>query len=138
MRRLEDNEVRLPTFEELKSDDRIQGEIQRKLHQYNNMARQDKGKSTDVFESGHFGPGVHKVKHLVNWPQDYCTICSGPKQPTYDDLSVLQWSQGFIQNVFEESRSTVRNNMLRHFVSCMQVAIELSFPMAKRAHAFVL
>ena len=28
--------------------------------------------------------------------------------------------------------------MLRHFVSCMQDAIELSVPMAKHAHAFVL
>ena len=28
--------------------------------------------------------------------------------------------------------------MLRHFVSCMQDAIELSFPTAKRAHACVL
>ena len=136
LRILEDSEVRLPTFEEIKSDDRIQGEIQRKLHQYDNMARQDKGKSTDVFKSGHFRPGVHKVKRVVNWPQDYCTVCSDHKQP--DDLSVLQWSQGFIQSVIEESSSTVRNSMLRHFVSCMQDAIELSFPTAKCAYGFVL
>ena len=138
LRRLDDSEARLPTFEELKSHDRIQGEIQCKLHQYDNMARQDKGKSTDVFQPGHFRPGVHKVKRKVNWPQDYCTVCTGHKQPTYDDLSVLQWSQGFIQGVIEEPSSTVRNIMLRHFVSCMQDAIELSFPTAKRAHVFVL
>ena len=67
LRRLDDSEARLPTFEELKSDDRIQGKIQRKLHQYDNMARQDKGKSTDVFKSGRFRLGVHKVhkvKHM--------------------------------------------------------------------------
>ena len=138
IRRLDDSEVRLPTFEELKSDDRIQGEIQRKLHQYDNMARLDKGKSTDVFKSGRFRPGVHKVRRIVSWPQDYCTVCTGHKQPTYDDLSVLQWSQGFIQGVIEESSSTVRNTMLKHFVSCMQDAIELSFATAKRAHACVL
>ena len=101
IRRLDDSEVRLPTFEELKSDDRIQGEIQRKLHQYDNIARQDKGKSTDVFKSGCFRPVVHKVRRIVNWPQDYCTVCTGHKQPTYDDLSVLQWSQGFIKGVIK-------------------------------------
>ena len=102
------------------------------------MARQDKGKSTDVFKSGRFRPGVHKVRRIVNWPQDYCTVCTGHKQPTYDDLSVLQWSQGFIQGVIEESSNTVRNTMFRHFVSCMQDATELSFPTAKCVHACVL
>ena len=90
LRKLDDSEVRLPTFEELKSDDRIQGKIQQRLHQYDNMARQDKGKSTNVFKSGRFRSGVHKVKHIVGWPQDYCTVCTGHKPPTYlNGLKVL-------------------------------------------------
>ena len=45
--------------------------------------------------------GVHKVKKVVNWPQDYCTVASGGRQPTYDDLNVNQWVQGIIQCAVE-------------------------------------
>ena len=129
---------KLPSFEELKSDDKIQMELQKRLHQYNYTSRNEaKGKLSDAFKSGIFRPGVHKVKKLVNWPQDYCTVASGGRQPTYDDLNVNQWVQGIIQCAVEENNEVVKQNMLKHFVSLMQDCIKLSFPTARRAHGMI-
>ena len=95
---------KLPNFEELKSDDKIQMELQKRLHQYDYTTRNEaKSKLSDAFKSGRFRPGVHKVKKVVNWPQDYCTVVSGGRQPTYHDLNVNQWVQGIIQCAVEEN-----------------------------------
>ena len=46
---------KLPSFEELKSDDKIQMELQKRLHQYDYMTRNEaKGKNSDAFKSGRF------------------------------------------------------------------------------------
>ena len=130
---------KLPSFEELKSDDKIQMELQKRLHQYDYTSRNEaKGKISDAFKSGRFRPRVHKVKKVVNWPQDYCTVASGGRQPTYDDLNVNQWVQGIIQCAVEENNEVVKQNMLKHFVSLMQDCIELSFPTARHAHGMIL
>ena len=45
---------------------------------------------------------------------------------------------GFVQCILEEQSHKVKENMMKHFVSIMQDAIELSFATAKRAHGIVL
>ena len=134
-----DSDHKLLTFEELRSDDKLQTEVQRRLHQYDHASRLEiKGKAVEALMSGRFRPGVHKVKKFVNWPQDYCTVLGGNKQPTYNELNSFQWSQGYIQWVLEETDNVVKENMLKHFISAMQDAIELSFPTVRRAHGFIL
>ena len=54
------------------------------------------------------------------------------------DLSVYQWSRRYIHCVPEEQNAKVKENMMKHFVSIKQDAIELSFATAKRAHGIVL
>ena len=131
--------ARVPSFEELRSDSQIQAEVQKRFHTYDNVSRLDvKGRSTDVYKSGRFRAGIHKVRHVIPWPQDYCTTVSGYKRPTYDDLNVFEWSQGFVYCVLEESHSKTRENMLRYCTSLMQDAVEMSFATAKRAHTIVL
>ena len=81
---------------------------------------------------------MHKVKKFVNWPEDYCAALGGNKQPTYNELSSFQWSQGYIQCVLEENDSVAKENMLKHFISAMQDAIELSYLTVRRAHGLIL
>ena len=134
-----ESDHKLPTVDELHSDDKIQAEVQRRLHQYDHTSRLEaKGKAVDALKSGPFRPGVHKVRKFVNWPQDYCTVLNGSKQPTCDELHSFQWSQGYIQCVLQETDNVVKENMLKHFISAMQGAIELSFPTVRRAHGFIL
>ena len=137
----EEGSKQIPTFEELKSDVQIQAEVAKRLHQYDHLSRTEqgfKGKSTDaILKSGRYRAGIHKVRRSISWPQDFCTTVNG-KQPTYDDLSALQWMQGFIYCVLDENNPKIRTNMLLHGGSVLQDAIELSFPTAKRAHGVVL
>ena len=60
-----------PTFDELRSDDWIQTEVQRKLHQYVQMSRMDlkKSKNSEHVKSGHYRPGFQRVKKLLCGPR---------------------------------------------------------------------
>ena len=134
-----DSNHHLPSFEELRSHEKVQAEVQRHFHQYDNVSRlESRGKVHEILKSGRYRQGVHRVRKIVHWPQDYCSVPYGSKQPTYDDPSVLQWSQGFIQCVLDESNEKIKETMLRHFVSSMQDSIELSFATAKCAHGLIL
>ena len=129
---------KLPSFEVLKSDSKIQAEVARLLTDYQNALRGEIGKPASSLKSGRFRAGVAKIKSHVNWPQDFCVIQIGSKQPTYDDLSNEQWVQGFLFCMLEEKDHIVRDNMLQYYTLLMQDAIELNIQTAKRAHAAVL
>ena len=129
---------KVPSFEVLKSDSKIQAEVARRLNDYQNVSRGEIGKPASSLKSGRFRAGVAKIKSHVNWPQDFCVIQSGSKQPTYDDLSNEQWVQGFLFCMLEEKDQIVRDNMLQYYTLLMQDAIELNIQTAKRAHAAVL
>ena len=106
--------------------------MQRKLHVYDQLSRIDlKGKNSEYIKSGRYRPGYQRVKKIIMWPQHQCTVVGGSRQPTYDNLSVYQWAQGYIQGVLEESSGNIKENMLRHSISMMQDSVELSFATAK-------
>ena len=62
-----------------------------------------------IKNSGSYRPGYQRVKEIIMWPQDQCTVVGGSRQLTYDDLSVYQWAQGYIQGVLEESCDKLGN-----------------------------
>ena len=135
----EEDKGSLPSFQELKGDSRIQAEIRKRLHDYDYTSRlEHRGRLTDALKSGRFRTGSHKVRHIISWPQDFCTILAGGKQPTYDELSPMQWSQGIVATALEEKDPIIRENMLKYFISIAQDAIEVSFPTARRAHGILL
>ena len=61
--------VKLPSFEDLKSDSRVQAEVDRRLREYQNISRGDnQGKPNTALKSGRFRSGVSKVKVPISWP----------------------------------------------------------------------
>ena len=55
--------AKLPSFEELKSDSRVQAEVDRRLREYQNISRGDnQGKPNTALKSGRFRSGISKVK----------------------------------------------------------------------------
>ena len=130
---------RMPSFEALKTDSRIQAEVARRLHEYQNASRVDgSGKPLATLKSGRYRAGVAKIKTQVNWPQDFCSVPVGSKQSTYDELSNDQWVQGFLLCMLEEKDQKLRESMLQYYSWLMQDAIELNIMTARRAHAAVL
>ena len=130
---------KMPSFQELKGDSKIQAEVDKRLRTYQNASRTDfHGKSNTVIKSGRYRAGIAKIKNPISWPQDYCTVNVGNKQPTYDEMSLEQWVQGMIFCILEQSDSKSKENMLMYLAFLMQDAIELSAHTARRAHAAVL
>ena len=131
--------AKLPSFEDLKSDSRVQAEVDRRLREYQNISRGDsQGKPNTVLKSGRFRSGVSKVKVPISWPQDYCYVLVVQKQPAYDELSLEQWFQGLLYCILEQDSNVIRENMLYYLTLLMQDAVELSSSTARRAHAAVL
>ena len=83
---------KLPSFEVLKSDSKIQAEGARRLNDYQNASR-GVGKPTSYLKSGRFRADVAKMKSHLNWLKDFCAMQMGSKQPTYDELTSKQWVQ---------------------------------------------
>ena len=110
----------------------VQAEVQKHLHTFDKVSRLDvKGRSTDVYKCGRFMAGIHKVGQVIPWAQDYCTTVTGYKQPTYHEINVFQWSQGFVYCVLEESDGKTRENMLRYYTSLMEDAVKMLFATEK-------
>ena len=137
-KKVSDQPEKLPSFEELKSNSKIQAEVDRRLQEYHNASRSEfSGKPNTVLKSGRFRTGVARVKNQICWPQDFCTVI-GTKQPTYDEMNLEQWVQGFMYCILDQTDNKIRENMMLYFTLLMQDAIELSPNTARRAHAAVL
>ena len=121
-----------------KSDSRIQAKVERHLQEYQQTSRTETaGKPVQSLKSGRYRAGVAKICKHINWPQDFCSVASASKQPTYDELTNEQWMQGFLFCVLDEENHKIRENMLQYLTYLMQDAIELSMN-TRKAHAAVL
>ena len=130
---------RVPSFAVLKSDSKVQAEVDSHLQAYHNASRVDyTGKSNTAIKSGRFRAGVARIKNPISWPQDFCSVNVGSKQPTYDEMSLEQWVQGMMHCILEQSENKIRENMMVYFMFLKQDAIELSASTARNAHAAVL
>ena len=122
-----DQPEKLPSFEELKTNSKIQAEVDRRLQEYQNASRSELfGKPNTVLNSGRFRTGVAHVKNQICWPQDFCTVVIGTKQPTYDETNLEQWVQGFMYCILDQTDNKIRENVMLYFTLLMQDAIELS------------
>ena len=116
---------KLPSFHDLKGDSKIQAEVDKRPQAYQNASMTDfTGMSNTAIKSGRFG--VAKIKNPISWPQDYCAVNVGSKQPTYDEMSLEQWVQSMIFCILEQNDTGSKENMLMYFALLMQDAIELS------------
>ena len=93
--------AKLPSFEVLKTDSRMQAEVTKRLLDYQDASRIE-GKPTSSLKSGRFRAGIAKGRTHVYWPQNLCTVQPGSKQPTNDDLTNEQWVQGILMCILEE------------------------------------
>ena len=128
----------LPSIDYLKGDSEIQAEVDKRLRHYENFNREDTSGTSNKLKSGRYRLGDQRVKHLVHWPHEYCSVGDNFKMPTYEDLNVYQWVQGFSRCIIEEADPEVRLHMLQYQGNIMQDALELNWATAKRAHAAVL
>ena len=85
----------LPSVDFLKTDSDIQAEVDRRLRHYDDFNREENTGTSSKLKSGRYRLGDQQVKHLVHWPHEYCSVGDNFKMPTYEDLNIFQWVQGF-------------------------------------------
>ena len=128
----------LPSLEHLKSDNRVQAEVEKWLRHYEVLARDKDTGTSNKLKLGRYRLGDQKVKKHVYWPHEFCAVGDNLKMPPYEDINVYQWVQGFSRCILEESDPKIRTYMLQYQGHLMQDALELNWVTAKRAHAAVL
>ena len=82
----------------------------------------------------------HQENHIrvdINWSHEFC-YSSDRTCPSYDDLTVMQFSQGFIGCILEEDSPKIRQNMLLYLQQLYQDAQETNWYTAKSAHKILL
>ena len=128
----------LPSMDYLREDSRIQAEVDKRLRQYQNVSREEPAGTSSKFKSGRYRLGDQRVRHMVHWLHEFCTVNENFKMPAYEDINIYQWVQGFAHCILEENDSRTRTYMLEYQSHLMQDAQELNWTTAKRAHAAVL
>ena len=57
------NVQKIPSLDEVKTDMRVQAEVQKRMQQYQNAS----GRPTSTLKSGRYRAGVTKIKVPINW-----------------------------------------------------------------------
>ena len=128
----------MPSMDYLRTDSEVQAEVDRRLRAYEDVSREDNPGASGKLKSGRYRLGDQRVKKLVHWPHEFCAVGDNLKMPSYEDINIFQWVQGFSRCILEEEEPQNRAHMLQYQANLMQDALELNWNTAKRAHAAVL
>ena len=83
----------LPSMEDLRID---------RTDHYEEFSRGETQGMSHKLKSGCYRLGDQRVKNVIHWPHEYCSVGDNFKMPTYEELNVFQWVQGFARCILEE------------------------------------
>ena len=78
------------------------------------------------------------VAKTVAWPQESILGGLTKQHISYDQLSLTQFTQGFLRNILDEPDQGAREFMLWYFMDLMEDATDFSWANVKAAHAVLL
>ena len=131
------DESDVPDISYLRSSKSIQKQVDCRLSQLERGAHLQGKCNSQKIKSKRGGVEV-LVEKKIAWPHDVILGCSTKQRVTYDQLSLLQFVQGFIKNILDEGDNSIRESMLVHLADLMEDASDFSWPNAKAAHAVIL
>jgi hypothetical protein len=83
--------------------------------------------------------GGESSKHLyTDWPHDHVLVGNDNERIYYKDLSIEQWSYGYVSIIEKQANPTVQRNMLAHLKDTYMDSILYGFKRAKGVHSKVL
>ena len=131
----EADDLVIPSMNFLRDNSQLRRKVDTRMQQWEDQQRLDvQGKKLKS------GLHRHQEGHVlvnVNWPHKFC-FSQDRSCPAYDDLSQMQFTQGFIGCVLEESDVNIRQNMLQYLQQLIQDAQETNWFTAKSAHKVLL
>ena len=78
------------------------------------------------------------MKNKVSWHHEAILGGVSRQRVTYDQLSLIQFVQGFCKNIIEESFCERKHTMVSYLSDLMEDATDFSWQSAKAAHAVLL
>jgi hypothetical protein len=83
--------------------------------------------------------GREASRHLyTDWPHDFVLVGSDNDRVFYRDLSMEQWSYGFMSIIEKEVHPIIKQNMISHLKNLYMDAILYGFKRTKSVHGKVL
>ena len=121
--------IATPDLNVLRQDALIQLKVEQRLKELQETEEQGKlktlrGGSVEVM-----------VKHKVKWAHEYVLSGSNKERVSYDQLSVVQWVDGFCGIMKEEKNSDSKEFMSDYLDSLLDDAQDFSWEAAKASHA---
>ena len=86
----QDSSVHIPSMDYLRQDREVQARVDKRMRQYENLAREDNKGTSIKMKSGRYRLGDQSVKQHVNWPHEFCSVGENLKMPTYEDIYIYQ------------------------------------------------
>ena len=125
----------LPSTQFLRTNGPLRRQVDKRLQELDQDDRTElQGKR---LKSGLVRHQENHVRVDIKWPHEFC-YSSDRTCPSYDDLTVMQFSQGFIGCILEEDSPKIRQNMLLYLQQLYQDAQETNWYTAKSAHKILL
>ena len=131
------DESDLPSLSVLKSSRQVQRKVDERLAEIQNESRVQ-GNNTTKIKSKRGGSVDMVVCKRVAWPQDSILAGATKQQVSYDQLTLVQFVQGFTRNILDERNAETRERMLWYLNELMEDVSDFSWGSAKAAHAVLL
>jgi hypothetical protein len=125
-----------PSLQAIRTDPRIMMAAQ---SQYSDLEASQLGmghNSNNKKARGLMRAGGESSKHLyTDWPHDYVLVGSDNERVFYKDLSIEQWSYGYVSSIERQNNPVVQKNMLSHLKDTYLDSMLYGF---KRPKAFMV
>ena len=77
-------------------------------------------------------------ENRVRWPQEFVLAGSNKERVSYDQLTPVQWMDGFCLTMKEQQNLAMREFMLDYVINILEGAGDFSLGLAKASYAVLL
>ena len=127
----------IPCLSFLKSSKAVQKRVNERLAEIESSSKLE-GNEQSKTKSKRGGGTDVVVTKKVTWPQHSILSGTTKQRVTYDQLSLVQFVQGFTCNIIDESNEKIRERMLWYLNDLMEDAADFGWSSAKASHAVLL
>ena len=129
------SDIKVPSLQEIKCNPNIQVQVDQRLRELADMSQTG---TLNKVKSQRGGQVEVLVRNRDKWPHEFVLAGSTKERISYDQLSMVQWMDGFCRTMREENDINLRSHMLNYVIDLLDDAQDFSWTAAKASHAVLL
>ena len=129
------SDSKVPSLQEIKCDPNIQLQVDQHLRELADISQTG---TLNKVKSQRGGQVEVLVRNRVKWPHEFVLASSTKERISYDQLTMVQWMDGFCRTMREENDINLRSHMLNYLIDLLDDAQDFSWTAAKASHAVLL